>query len=39
MASGDLNFRVESHLKDELGELTASFNYMTDDIKDARENS
>ena len=37
VASGDLNFRVESHLKDELGELTASFNYMTDDIKDARE--
>ncbi|MBI2472728.1 MAG: PAS domain S-box protein [Planctomycetes bacterium] len=37
VAEGDLNFRVESHLKDELGELTASFNFMTDDIKDARE--
>ena len=37
VAEGDLNFRVESHLKDELGELTASFNHMTDDIKDARE--
>ena len=37
VAEGDLNFRVESNLKDELGELTASFNYMTNDIKDARE--
>ena len=37
VAEGDLNFRVETNLKDELGELTASFNYMTDDIKDARE--
>src|SRR3989339_2174032 len=37
VAAGDLNFRVESHLKDELGELTASFNHMTDDIKDSRE--
>src|SRR3989337_2053313 len=37
VAEGDLNFRVESHLKDELGELTASFNHMADDIKDARE--
>ena len=37
VAAGDLNFRVESHLKDELGELTASFNHMTDDIKDSHE--
>lgn len=37
VAAGDLNVRVESNLKDELGELTASFNYMTNDIKDARE--
>lgn len=37
VAAGDLNFRVETHLKDELGELTASFNHMTDDIKDSRE--
>lgn len=37
VAEGDLNFRVESNLKDELGELTASFNHMTNDIKDARE--
>lgn len=37
IAEGDLNFRVKSHLKDELGELTASFNHMTDDIKDSRE--
>src|SRR3990167_6500814 len=37
VAAGDLNIRVESRLKDELGELTDSFNYMTDDIKDARE--
>ncbi|KAA0242234.1 MAG: sensor histidine kinase [Candidatus Brocadia sp. AMX2] len=37
VAEGDLNFRVESNLKDELGELTNSFNHMTDDIKDARE--
>ncbi len=37
VAEGDLNFRVESTLKDELGELTNSFNHMTDDIKDARE--
>ncbi|MFN3532116.1 MAG: ATP-binding protein [Candidatus Brocadia sp.] len=37
VAEGDLNFRVESNLKDELGELTTSFNHMTDEIKDARE--
>lgn len=37
IAEGDLNFRVETHSKDELGELTASFNHMADDIKDARE--
>ena len=37
VAAGDLNIRVESRLKDELGELTDSFNYMTNDIKDARE--
>ena len=37
VAEGDLNFRIESRLKDELGELVASFNLMTDDIKDARE--
>lgn len=37
VAEGDLNFRVESNLNDELGELTALFNYMTNDIKDARE--
>ncbi len=37
IAEGDLNFRVEGHSKDELGELTTSFNHMTDDIKDARE--
>lgn len=37
VAEGDLNFWVESNLNDELGELTASFNYMTNDIKDARE--
>jgi len=37
VTAGDLNIRVESRLKDELGELTASFNYMTNDIKDARE--
>src|SRR3990167_1884604 len=37
VAGGDLNIRVESRLKDELGELTDSFNYMTNDIKDARE--
>jgi len=37
VAEGDLNFRVKSHLKDELGELTASFNQMADDIKDSRE--
>ncbi|MCF6159026.1 MAG: sensor histidine kinase [wastewater metagenome] len=37
IAEGDLNFRVKSHLKDEMGELTASFNSMADDIKDARE--
>lgn len=37
VAAGDLNFRVETHLKDELGELTASFNHMTDDLKDSRE--
>ncbi len=37
IAEGDLSFRVETHSKDELGELTASFNYMAGDIKDARE--
>ena len=37
VAAGNLNIRVESRLKDELGELTDSFNYMTNDIKDARE--
>ena len=37
VAEGDLNFRVQNHLKDELGVLTRSFNYMTDDIKDSRE--
>ncbi|MEP9412409.1 MAG: PAS domain S-box protein [Candidatus Brocadia sp.] len=37
VAEGDLNFRVENNLKDELGELTTSFNHMTNDIKDARE--
>lgn len=37
VAAGDLNIRVESRLKDEFGELTDSFNYMTNDIKDARE--
>src|SRR5574341_406585 len=37
VAQGDLNFRIESRLKGELGELMASFNLMTDDIKDARE--
>ena len=37
VAAGDLNIRVESRLKDELGELSESFNYMTNDNKDARE--
>ena len=37
VAEGDLNFRVQNHLKDELGVLTRSFNYMTGDIKDSRE--
>ncbi len=37
IAKGDLNFRVGTRSKDEMGELTASFNYMADDIKDARE--
>lgn len=37
VAGGDLDFRVETHLKDELGELTGSFNQMTCDIKDSRE--
>ncbi|MDN3514741.1 MAG: ATP-binding protein [Candidatus Brocadia sp.] len=37
MAEGDLNYRVANNLKDEIGELTDSFNYMTNDIKDARE--
>jgi PAS domain S-box-containing protein len=37
VAQGDLNFRLETNLKDELGELTASFNLMTDDVKDSRE--
>ncbi|GAX61381.1 signal transduction histidine kinase [Candidatus Scalindua japonica] len=37
VAGGDLNFRVETRLKDELGELTGSFNQMTCDIKDSRE--
>lgn len=37
IAEGDLSFRVETHVKDEMGELTASFNHMADDIKDARE--
>ena len=37
VAGGDLDFRVETRLKDELGELTGSFNHMTCDIKDSRE--
>ena len=37
VADGDLNFRVKTRLKDELGELTGSFNQMTCDIKDSRE--
>lgn len=37
VARGDLDFRVETHLKDELGELTESFNQMTCDIKNSRE--
>ncbi|WKZ19734.1 MAG: ATP-binding protein [Candidatus Jettenia sp. CY-1] len=37
IAEGDLNFRVETQVKDELGELTDSFNHMADDIQDARE--
>jgi PAS domain S-box-containing protein len=37
VAGGDLDFRVETRLKDELGELTGSFNQMTCDIKDSRE--
>jgi len=38
VAGGDLDFRVKTRLKDELGELTGSFNQMTCDIKDSREN-
>jgi PAS domain S-box len=37
VAEGDLDFQVETRLKDELGELTGSFNQMTCDIKDSRE--
>lgn len=37
VAGGDLDFRVKTRLKDELGELTGSFNQMTCDIKDSRE--
>lgn len=37
IAEGDFNFRVENHGKDELGALTASFNHMANDIRDARE--
>jgi len=37
VAGGDLDYRVETRLKDELGELTGSFNQMTCDIKDSRE--
>ncbi|MCR4292584.1 MAG: ATP-binding protein [Candidatus Kuenenia sp.] len=37
VAAGDLDFRVKSNLKDELGELTDSFNKMTYYIKDSSE--
>ncbi len=37
VAEGDLDFQVETRLKDELGELTGSFNQMTCDIKYSRE--
>lgn len=37
VAAGDLDFRVETRLKDELGQLTGFFNIMACDIKDARE--
>ncbi|MDR4504848.1 MAG: ATP-binding protein [Candidatus Scalindua sp.] len=37
VAAGDLDFRMETRLKDELGELTESFTHMAGDIKDSRE--
>ncbi|MCF6149612.1 MAG: PAS domain S-box protein [Candidatus Kuenenia sp.] len=37
VAAGDLNFRVKSNLKDELGELTDSFNKMTYYLQDSNE--
>ncbi|MBI3598822.1 MAG: HAMP domain-containing protein, partial [Nitrospirae bacterium] len=37
VAQGDLNFQIDVHGKDELGTLVASFNKMTHDLKQSRE--
>jgi nitrogen fixation/metabolism regulation signal transduction histidine kinase len=37
VAHGDLNFKIDLKVKDELGMLVASFNKMTHDLKQSRE--
>jgi two-component system NtrC family sensor kinase len=37
VAAGDLDFNIPSKSRDEIGELARSFNRMTRDLKDARE--
>ncbi len=37
VAQGDLNFKIDVHAKDELGQLVTSFNKMTHDLKQSRE--
>ena len=37
LATGDLGFQIEVHSRDELGELAASFNTMSRELREARE--
>lgn len=37
LATGDLGFQIEVHSRDELGELAASFNSMSRELREARE--
>ncbi len=37
VAHGDLNFKIDVQAKDELGQLVTSFNKMTHDLKQSRE--
>ncbi|UCE18109.1 MAG: HAMP domain-containing protein [Gemmatimonadota bacterium] len=37
IASGDLSFRIEMKAKDELGDLVASFNKMTEDLRSSQQ--